>query len=63
MRANSFVTLVSILNGIPFASHIPLVIEFEYNLGIKHVPTKHVFENLSKETLETLNKITRQLLS
>lgn len=27
MRANSFVTLVSILNGVPFASHIPLVIE------------------------------------
>jgi transcriptional regulator len=27
MRSNSFVTLVSILNGVPFASHIPLVIE------------------------------------
>ncbi len=27
MRANSFVTLVSNLNGVPFASHIPLVIE------------------------------------
>jgi transcriptional regulator len=27
MRANSFVTLVSILEGAPFASHIPLVIE------------------------------------
>jgi transcriptional regulator len=27
MRSNSFVTFVSILNGVPFASHIPLVIE------------------------------------
>lgn len=27
MRGNSFVTLVSILDGVPFASHIPLVIE------------------------------------
>jgi transcriptional regulator len=27
MRANSFVALVSVLNGVPFASHIPLVIE------------------------------------
>jgi transcriptional regulator len=27
MRSNSFVTLVSNLNGVPFASHIPLVIE------------------------------------
>ena len=25
MRANSFATLVSILNGVPFASHLPLV--------------------------------------
>jgi transcriptional regulator len=27
MQSNSFVTLVSNLNGVPFASHIPLVIE------------------------------------
>jgi transcriptional regulator len=27
MQANSFVTLVSTFNGVPFASHIPLVIE------------------------------------
>jgi transcriptional regulator len=27
MRSNSFVTLVSTLEGVPFASHIPLVIE------------------------------------
>jgi transcriptional regulator len=27
MRSNSFVTLISTLNGVPFASHIPLVIE------------------------------------
>lgn len=27
MRANSFITLVSTMEGVPFASHIPLVIE------------------------------------
>jgi transcriptional regulator len=32
MRANSFATLVSIVDGIPFASHIPLVVKVENNL-------------------------------
>jgi transcriptional regulator len=29
MRANSFATLVSILDGVPFASHLPLVVKVE----------------------------------
>jgi transcriptional regulator len=29
MRANSFVTLVSTMEGVPFASHIPLVIDID----------------------------------
>jgi transcriptional regulator len=29
MKANSFATLVSIVNGIPFASHIPLVVTLQ----------------------------------
>lgn len=29
MRANSFATLVSIVDGVPFASHIPLVVKAE----------------------------------
>ena len=29
MRANSFATLVSVLDGVPFASHLPLVVKVE----------------------------------
>ncbi len=32
MQANSFATLVSIVDGIPFASHIPLVVKVEDNI-------------------------------
>src|SRR5690348_15638664 len=29
MRANSFITLVSVLDGAPFASHVPVVVQRE----------------------------------
>jgi transcriptional regulator len=29
MQANSFATLVSIVDGIPFASHIPLIVKVD----------------------------------
>ncbi len=32
MRANSFATLVSILNDVPIASHIPLVVTVQNNV-------------------------------
>lgn len=32
MRANSFATLVSILNNVPVASHIPLVVTVQNNV-------------------------------
>lgn len=32
MRANSFATLISILNGVPLASHIPLVVTVQDNI-------------------------------
>jgi transcriptional regulator len=32
MRANSFATLISILDGVPLASHIPLVVTVEDNI-------------------------------
>lgn len=31
MQANSFATLVSVSNGVPFASHIPLVVTIEHD--------------------------------
>jgi transcriptional regulator len=32
MRANSFATLISVQNGVPVASHIPLVVSLQDNI-------------------------------
>jgi len=45
MRAHSFATLVSVLEGVPFASHVPLVVGYQDGLvGL----TGHVANKLSQ---------------
>ena len=36
MRAHSFITLVSILDGAPFASHVPVVVQRDDDTAILH---------------------------
>lgn len=55
MRANSFATLVSIVDGIPFASHIPLVITIQE--GVVKLTGHLAKPNLQWQSFETAESL------